>query len=201
MLSIKKLLKIGYKINDIQVLSVMNKGDLGVEELNRKIQKIFNPHNPQKQEIELNQKILRVNDKVMQTENDYDLGVFNGEVGNIVSINRLKHEVKVNFGDNKEILYNNENFCELTLAYAATVHKSQGCEFDVIIMPFHRSLNILLNRNIIYTGITRAKKRVVCIGDMDELMDGIDRTENVIRNSRIKERLEKIVLQSSYSVM
>jgi len=201
MLSIKKLLKIGYKINDIQVLSVMNKGDLGVEELNRKIQKIFNPHNPQKQEIELNQKILRVNDKVMQTENDYDLGVFNGEVGNIVSINRLKHEVKVNFGDNKEILYNNENFCELTLAYATTVHKSQGCEFDVIIMPFHRSLNILLNRNIIYTGITRAKKRVVCIGDMDELMDGIDRTENVIRNSRIKEKLEKIVLQSSYSVM
>lgn len=203
-LSIKRLLQTGYKMDDIQVLSTMNKGDLGVVELNRKIQATFNPAKENKDEIEIGtQKCFRVNDKVMQTENDYDLGVFNGEVGTIETIvyGENNFEVTVNFGD-KDITYTNKNIHELVLAYAITVHKSQGSEFEAVIMPFHHSLNVLLNRNIIYTGLTRAKKRVVCIGDKEEFNEGINKTDIVSRNSQIKEKLiAKIAYSNSSNIV
>lgn len=189
--SINRLLKTGYKMDEIQVLSPMNKGDLGVMELNRRIQETFNPQNKNKAEVEIGgQRYFRVRDKVMQTENNYDLEVFNGEVGRIEWINKTTEgiEVLVDFGD-KDIIYTNDNLHELVLAYAITIHKSQGSEFDAVIMPIHESLSILLNRNVIYTGITRAKKRVVLIGDKSEFDKGIERTDNTIRNSQIKERI------------
>ena len=206
--SIERLLKTGYTLDNIQVLSVMNKGDLGVIELNRKIQEKFNPQKKGLAEIEIgNHRYLRENDKVMQTKNNYELGVFNGEVGKISFINiDLITDIKdfeliVDFGD-KEISYSLEDVSELTLAYAITVHKSQGSEFDVVIMPFHSSLSILLNRNLIYTGWTRAKKRVICIGDIEELNRGIDRVDNTVRNSQVKEKLVKLTKnQQSHSAL
>lgn len=193
--SIERLIKKGIRFSDIQVLSVMNKGDLGVIELNRKIQAKFNPKRKGLDEVQVgNYRFLRVNDRVMQTINNYDLDVFNGEVGNITSINvnritdEKDFELIVDFGD-KEVSYSIDNIHELTLAYATTVHKSQGSEFPVLIMPFHSSLSLLLNRNIIYTGLTRPKKMVILIGDIMEFNKGIDRIDITIRNSQIKDKL------------
>lgn len=190
-LSIKRLLETGYKLEDIQVLSVFNEGDLGVAELNKIIQGEFNPKYLVIPEIKISDdRCLRLHDKVMQTVNNYNLGVFNGEVGVIKYMNQNDEEVIVDFGD-KEVTYNMDTISELTLAYAITVHKSQGSEFDAVIMLFHSSLGILLNRNTIYTGLTRAKKRVICIGDKTEFNNGINRIGNIERNSRIKEKLNK----------
>ncbi len=190
-LSIKRLLETGYKLEDIQVLSVFNEGDLGVIELNKRIQEKFNPKYQVIPEIRISDdKCLRLYDKVMQTVNNYNLEVFNGEVGVIKYMNLDNEEVIVDFGD-KEVTYNMETISELTLAYAITVFKGQGSEFDVVIMPFHSSLEILLNRNTIYTGLTRAKKRVICIGDREEFNSGIDKKDSMERNSILKYKLNK----------
>lgn len=196
--SIYRLLQLGYSMDEIQVLSVMNKGDLGVVQLNKNIQRMFNPAKKGKPEVKVGvERAFRLGDKVMQTENNYDLEVFNGEVGKIIGVkNEPIRELIVDFGD-KIITYKNDAIHELTLAYAITVHKSQGSEFDIIIMPIHKSLNILLNRNIIYTAWTRAKKKVVCIGDKEELNRGIDKIDNTIRNSQIKSKLINSVLDMS----
>lgn len=196
--SIYRLLQLGYSMDEIQVLSVMNKGDLGVVQLNKNIQRMFNPAKKGKPEVKVGvERAFRLGDKVMQTENNYDLEVFNGEVGKIIGVkNDPIRELIVDFGD-KIITYKDDAIHELTLAYAITVHKSQGSEFDIIIMPIHKSLNILLNRNIIYTAWTRAKKKVVCIGDREELNRGIDKIDNTIRNSQIKNKLINSVLDMS----
>lgn len=159
---IERLLETGFSMDDIQVLSVMNKGDLGVRQLNKEIQRRFNPAKENKPEIKVGvERVSRLGDRVMQTENNYELEVFNGEVGKIIEIkDKSIREVVVDFGD-KVITYVDNAIHELTLAYAITVHKSQGSEFGVVIMPVHKSQSILLHRNVIYTAWTRAKKRVV----------------------------------------
>src|SRR5690606_24710359 len=118
---------------------------LGVVQLNKNIQRMFNPAKKGKPEVKVGvERAFRLGDKVMQTENNYDLEVFNGEVGKIIGVkNEPIRELIVDFGD-KIITYKNDAIHELTLAYAITVHKSQGSEFDIIIMPIHKSLNILL---------------------------------------------------------
>lgn len=187
---IERLLKTGFSMDDIQVLSVMNKGDLGAKQLNKEIQRRFNPAKENIPEIKVGvERVFRLGDRVIQTENNYELEVFNGEVGKIIEIKSEPiREVTVDFGD-KVITYVDNAIQELTLAYAITVHKSQGSEFGVVIMPVHKSQSILLHRNVIYTAWTRAKNRVVVIGDREELNKGIDRIDNTIRNSRIKEKL------------
>lgn len=189
--SIKKAIQSGIRFDEIQVLTVLNKGDLGVKELNRRIQRIFNPKSSRLGEIRVNaETVYRVKDRVMQIKNNYDLNVFNGEIGKIDNINVVDGaiEVVVDFGD-RDVTYSDLNLGELTLAYAMSVHKSQGSEFNYVIMPIHKSLKILLNRNIIYTGWTRAKKSVLMIGEEGELADGVDRIENTVRNSQIKNKL------------
>lgn len=189
MRSIDRLLERGERLDEVQVLSVMNKGDLGVIELNRRIQKRYN-HSTSFIEIGQTTK-FKENDRVMHTTNNYDLEVFNGEIGRINSINEAKDgklEVEVDYGD-RDIIYNWETIGELTLAYAMTVHKSQGSEFKNVVMPIHSSLEILLSRNIVYTALTRARSRVVLVGSKKELDKSIDRVQNIVRNSMIKERL------------
>lgn len=189
--SIQRLLDTGFHLRDIQVLSFLNKGDLGVVELNKLIQDEFNPKSEKKKEIEVgNQRVFRVGDKVIHTVNNYDLDVFNGEMGVISDIVETKTgtEVVVEY-DDADVSYTSDDIHELSLSYAITVHKSQGSEFPVVIMPIHSSLSILNNRNVLYTGITRARERVICIGDRNEFNQGIDRADNTIRNSQIKEKL------------
>lgn len=163
---------------NIQVLAPMKSGKSGVDVLNKKLQETLNPPSLKKQEIVLDWTIFRQGDRVMQTQNDYSLewikhlkfgdelgtGVFNGDIGEIVDVSRTTGELTVLFEDGRRALYNRGNMHELMLAYAITVHKSQGCEFDVVVMPVVAGPNIIFTRNLLYTAITRAKKMVVLVG-------------------------------------
>jgi len=182
-----------FKLQNIQILTPMKKKDLGTDELNYLIQNTFNKKNENTQ-IELqNGKTFRIGDRVIQTINNYDLNVFNGEIGYIKFINDEEMKVTVEFED-KEVEYNEEELEQLELAYAITIHKSQGSEFPVVIIPIHESQQSMLNRNLIYTAVTRAKHMVLLIGSENALNKGIETVEQVKRNSQILYKLKKISL-------
>lgn len=165
---------------DIQVLTPTRKGALGVESLNRTLQEFLNPPSKKKKEKETPEGTLREGDKVMQIKNDYDLewerrdkrglpcetgsGVFNGDMGKIVTIDEHAGKVTVLTDDDRYIEYTPKNLKELELAYAVTVHKSQGSEYPAVVMPMYYGPSMLMNRNLLYTGVTRAKKCVVLVG-------------------------------------
>lgn len=185
---------LGYKMNEISVLSPMRKGDLGTDELNRIIQAKFNPPSDKPEYIVNSLKTLRVGDRIMQTINNYDLRVMNGDVGEITGIYSDDGElvIEAQYPDKDEpVIYSEKCIDEIELAYAITIHKSQGSEFPVVIIPIFSTQYSMLNRNIIYTGITRAKKMVVLIGTKDTLFKSMDKGDIVERNSRIKEKIQK----------
>ena len=197
LLTIEKLIENkGYKLSDIQVLSPMRKGTIGVIELNAAIQERFNPRHEKKPETTLySGTILRLGDKVMQTKNDYDADVFNGEVGIIKYIENDEDgnlmELIVEY-DGRDIIYTIETVENVVLAYAITIHKSQGSEFPVVILPIASSQKIMLSRNLVYTAWTRAREKVVNIGETSALDYASARTDNTVRNSNIKEKLVKV---------
>ena len=179
---------------DIQVLSPMKKGDAGVIELNRKIQAAVNPPSKSKKEKVFGKYIFRVGDKVMQVKNNYQAewklsdnslvtgeGIYNGDIGVILFIDESEQELHVQFDDDKEVVYSFSQLDELILAYATTVHKSQGSEFPVIIMPMVWGPPMLLTRNLFYTAITRAKQLVVLVGKEKYM-------EEMIENNKINKR-------------
>jgi exodeoxyribonuclease V alpha subunit len=182
----------GYKLQDIQILSPMRKGDLGVWQLNRLMQQKYNPPTSTKKEMKIDEiSLLREGDKVIQTTNNYDLEVFNGEVGYVKYIGMNvdgDRIVEVDF-DDKTITYDALSVEELELAYVITIHKSQGSEFPIVIMPIHSSQDIMLNKNLVYTAWTRAKQTVVCVGTTSALDNAIEKTDNTLRNSKIKEKI------------
>ena len=158
----------------IQVLTPMKKGVCGVDNLNKTLQQLVNPPDKVKKEYRTEDKVFRVGDKVMQTANNYDLqwmrghmetgeGVFNGDIGYIIDINGV-HEVTVEFEDGRVADYTAADINDLSLAYAISIHKSQGCEFDTVIIPVVGGPPTLLTRNLLYTAITRAKKLAVLVG-------------------------------------
>lgn len=166
-------------IKDIQVLTPMKKGDVGIHSLNKHLQESLNPKSKLKEERQVGDQLFRVGDKVMQTKNNYKMewkirdggrelskgeGVFNGDFGYISEINKEDSILKVIFDDEKEVEYDFKQLDELMLAYATTVHKAQGSEFPVVIMPIASGPPMLLTRNLFYTGITRARKLVVLVG-------------------------------------
>lgn len=167
-------------INDIQVLTPTRKGVLGVERLNTILQKYLNPPDSSKVEKETAAGIFREGDKVMQIKNDYQIswevkgrygvvtdsgmGVFNGDVGIIRRINTYTVYMEVEFEENKFVTYTFKQLDELELAYAVTIHKSQGSEYPAVIMPMYPGPRMLMNRNLLYTGVTRAKKCVCMVG-------------------------------------
>lgn len=184
----------GYKLSDICILSPMRKGDIGTVELNKIIQQKFNKSIKSYEINEIN--CFKVGDRVMQTVNNYNLKVFNGEVGVIVDIVTESGEevIEVEYSDkDNNILYTAETIDELELAYAITIHKSQGSEFHVVIMLIHGSQMGMLNRNLIYTGWTRAKEKVVCIGSKETLDKAIDKADDIKRNSRLVEKIIKSI--------
>lgn len=183
-----------FSLDDIQVLLPLNGGVVGVNDLNFCLQSTFNPRQLGKDEIKIETSTLRVGDKVMQTINNYELGVFNGEVGKIKEIIREFDDVEiaVDYGD-KSIVYSKVYFDELTLAYAISIHKSQGAEFKCVFMVIDQSHEFMLNRNLIYTGMTRAKQMLTLIGQRKVLNESIKKQDNTQRNSRLKEKLSKSV--------
>lgn len=190
-------------VKDIQVLSPMKKGDAGVIELNNKLQEIINPPSKLKAEKTVGKVIFRVGDKVMQVKNNYQLpwnihyddgksidgeGVYNGDIGYIIFINEKEQELIVEFDDKKEAIYNFSQLDELILAYASTVHKSQGSEFPIVIMPMTWAPEMLLTRNLLYTAVTRAKNLVVLVGQEKYV-------EFMVKNDKIDDRYSALDLR------
>src|SRR5271165_6691064 len=166
-------------IRDIQVLCPMNKGSLGIRELNVRLQNELNPARAEEPVVEKFGWQFRLRDKVIQTENDYDKEVFNGDIGQIVKLDGNEREVTIRF-DQREVVYDYDELDEISLAYAITIHKSQGSEFPAIVTPLAMQQYLLLQRNLLYTGITRGKKLVVLIGQRKALAMAVknNRTEN-----------------------
>ncbi len=182
-------------LTDIQVLSPMYKGPVGVTLLNEKLQTHLNPSSVA--QVEWGDFILRVGDKVMQTRNNYDKGVFNGDVGWIRSMNKDNATLKVEFVEEAGPLFVSYEFHELdelVLAYAVTVHKSQGSEYPVVIIPLVNQHRMLLQRNLLYTAITRAKRFCVLVGHPYALEIAVKNDRVALRNTGLAERLQAIVL-------
>ncbi len=158
----------------IQVLAPMKNGICGIDNLNKQLQEVLNPPSLNKAEIVKENATYRVGDRVMQITNNYErvwnkggvegTGIFNGDIGNIYDINDNTGELTVLFEDGRYVKYVKADLSEITLSYAITIHKSQGSEFDVVIMPMIGGPPMLLTRNLLYTGVTRAKKMVVLVG-------------------------------------
>lgn len=194
------------RLKDIQILTPMRKGLLGVQNLNNRLQEILNPPSPNKKEKEVKEIIFREGDKVMQTKNNYQIawfringygdnegkGVFNGDMGFIQSINEADKTVTVIFDDERKVIYDYIFLDELDLAYAITIHKSQGSEFKVVITPAFMGSPFLMNRNLLYTGITRAKELVVVVGKPKALKYMVDNTNSNERYSSLKDRILEI---------
>ena len=193
---------------DIQVLTPMRKGLLGVERLNTILQQYLNPPDPKKAEKEYGDKLFRVGDKVMQIKNNYQLeweiatryglvvdrgvGVFNGDIGRVVEINNYTETIEVEFEEKKRVKYPFQLLEELELAYAVTVHKSQGSEYPAVIIPLLQGPRQLYHRNLIYTAVTRAKKCVTLVGSNTVFQEMIQNVHEQNRYTSLKERLEEM---------
>jgi exodeoxyribonuclease V alpha subunit len=165
-------------IRDVQILCPMNRGSLGVRELNQRLQCVLNPPKPDEPVVEKYGWRFQIRDKVIQTENNYEKEVFNGDIGTIESIDLIEHELSIRF-DNRLVNYDFGELDEVSLAYAVTIHKSQGSEFPAIVIPLATQHYVLLQRNLVYTGVTRGKKLVVLIGQKRALGMAVrnDRTQ------------------------
>lgn len=195
------------KLRDIQVLTPMRKGTLGVLNMNESIQAILNPPATYKKEKKVKEMTFREGDKVMQTKNNYSLkwtrisgegddegvGVFNGDMGFIQRIDEEQKIITVIFDDERKVYYDYVYLDELELAYAITIHKSQGSEFKVIIVPAFMGSPFLMNRNLLYTGITRAKKLVVVVGMPKALKYMVSNTKSMERYSALQYRIKDII--------
>lgn len=194
---------------DIQVLTPMKKGSLGVETLNEILQKYLNPPENGRKECRIGERLFREGDKVMQTKNNYQLtwviegfhgiridegqGVFNGDTGTITSIDDYSQTITVTYDENKKVEYAYSSMNEIELAYAVTIHKSQGSEYPAVILPLLSGPKMLFNRNLLYTAITRAKKCVTILGSEETLFDMIDSVKAEDRFSGLKDRILEVM--------
>lgn len=193
---------------DIQVMTPTRKGTVGVEALNSYIQEKLNPPTQDKRECQYGETVFREGDKVMQVKNNYKaeweivgkynipvdagLGVFNGDIGRIIKIDTHDNSVKVEFDDRKQVDYPFSSLDELELAYAITVHKSQGSEYEAVVMPIMPGPRQLLNRNLLYTGITRAKQCLVMLGDENTLYEMIENNNESRRFCDLRSRITEV---------
>ncbi len=161
--------RFGLKVEDIQVLSPMHRGKAGVGSLNEQLQGRINPAEERKGEKKFGGTVFRVGDKVLQLKNNYEKSVFNGDGGVIIGIDQEEQEVRVRLEDEREVVYEFGELDELTLAYAISIHKSQGSEYPVCVIPVIMGHFMLLERRLIYTAVTRAKKIVVLVGSRKAL--------------------------------
>jgi exodeoxyribonuclease V alpha subunit len=177
-------------LRDVQVLAPMNRSELGVRNLNTQLQQVLNPAS-QGPAIERFGLTFRKGDKVLQTRNDYQKDVFNGDIGQIERIDDVEQEVHVQF-DGRSVVYDFSELDELTLAYALTIHKSQGSEYPAVVIPLHTQHYLMLQRNLLYTGITRGKKVVVLVGSRKALALAVRRQDTARRYSALCRRLQDV---------
>lgn len=194
---VKNALEKGYNIEDIQVLSPMYGGNAGIDVLNNALQEQFNPAKKNKREVRVGYTIFREGDKILQLKNQPDDGVFNGDIGILEeiippseSVTR-KEVIVVNF-QGVFVEYTQENYNHITLAYCVSVHKAQGSEYPIIIMPFSRQHIRMLQRKLIYTGITRAQRSLVMVGDKQVFYKGIETIDFHPRCTTLEKQLKKV---------
>ena len=184
----------GYTEKDIQVLAPIYKTKNGIDELNKMLQSIMNPKDNSKNEITSGDIIYREGDKILQLINDNDNGISNGDIGYIESITTnsktKKHEITINF-DGTRVIYTPKDFVNIKHGYAISVHKSQGGEFKLVIMPFCKSYKRMLYNKLVYTAITRAKQVLLLVGDPNSFMYGVTNDYIEYRKTSLKELLEK----------
>lgn len=186
----------GYDNDDIQVLSPMYQGINGIDNLNILLQEYFNPAEENLKEMRVGKTVYRENDKILQLKNQNDDNVFNGDIGSLVEIEKgtslVNSKMYVGY-DSNIVEYTQKDFSNITLAYCISIHKSQGSEYPLIILPVTFAYNRMLVKNLIYTGITRAKKKLIIIGDYNAFLYGINNTNYKVRKTTLKEKLLKFV--------
>ena len=190
-------------LNNVQVLTPVKKGILGSHNLNAHLQKVFNSPEEGKDEIQFGDNVFRVGDRVMQIKNNYRLeyknkdgtfgkGVFNGEIGFVTAVHQEDKKITVCYDDERWAEYEYIRMDEIELAYAVTIHKSQGSEFATVIIPMSWFPPALATRNLIYTAITRGKEKVIVVGREDYINAMVENNEEGKRNSGLRARLEGV---------
>ncbi|MEO4052187.1 ATP-dependent RecD-like DNA helicase [Solibacillus sp. CAU 1738] len=196
---VKSAVAKGQAIRDIQVLAPMYKGPAGIDALNKQIQELVNPNDGTRKELVFGDTIYRIGDKVLQLVNQPESNVFNGDMGEVISIIKAKETIEkqdlllVSY-DGIEVTYQRGDLNQLTLAYCCSIHKSQGSEFQTVIMPIVRGYSKMLRRNLLYTGITRAKNFLILCGEPDVLAQGLAKTDDLMRLTSLKARLNPMAV-------
>jgi exodeoxyribonuclease V alpha subunit len=176
-------------VRDVQVLTPMNRGDLGTQALNQRLQQVLNPARDGPR-VERFGWSFHVGDKVMQTQNNYTREVFNGDVGRVARIDEGERELVVDY-DGREVVYDFGELDEIALCWACTTHKSQGSEYPAVVMPLHTQHFKLLQRNLLYTAVTRGKRLVVLVGSRQALELAVRNVDTSRRYSLLEQRLRK----------
>lgn len=195
-------------LQDIQILTPMRKGTLGVQQLNQALQETLNPAAPHKREVQLRRSSFREGDKVMQIKNNYNvvwrsfdergiqteegLGIYNGDAGRILSIDTQAEQLRVVFEDGKVVDYEFGRLEELELAYAVTIHKSQGSEYPVVILPIYSGPPMLMTRNLLYTAVTRAQRLVVLVGLRETVSAMLGNDREISRYTGLAQRIQRL---------
>ena len=174
---------------DIQVLSPMNKSELGVNTLNQRLQQVLNPAPANARQVERYGHVFRVGDKVIQVRNNYQKDVFNGDIGRVATIEPVDQELMVDF-DGRQVTYDYSELDELSLAFACSIHKSQGSEYPAVVIPLHTQHYVMLQRNLLYTGVTRGKKLVALVGSRKALYIAVQKQDTAFRYSMLRQRLQ-----------
>jgi exodeoxyribonuclease V alpha subunit len=176
-------------VEDIQVLTPMHRGLLGTTQLNTDLQALLNPRG---ETLQRGSKLFRVGDKVMQIRNNYDLEVFNGDLGRVVAVDEEERQLEVRF-EERVVTYEPADLDELVLGYACSVHKAQGSEYPVVVLPLHTQHYVMLQRNLLYTAITRARRLCILVGSRRAVGIAVRNQKTVARYSRLAERLREAV--------
>jgi len=186
----RSLPQMGFSPPDIQVISPMHRGAIGVTELNRRLQETFNAPDPYKPELTRGEVIFRQGDRVLQSVNNYDKGVYNGDIGYIVAVDSAEGMCVVEY-DQARVQYSRSELQELELAYALTVHKSQGSEYPACVIVMHTSHYIMLQRSLLYTALTRAQQMACLVGETRAIFKAINTVTGTQRNTRLAQRLSE----------
>lgn len=194
---IKSAIKKGYTARDIQILAPMYRGPAGIDQLNKLLQELFNPKTPGKREMVFGEVIYRNGDKVLQLVNQPESNVYNGDIGEIVSIfyakeNTEKEDMIIVSFEGNEVTYTKQDFTQFTHAFCCSIHKSQGSEFPIVVMPVVKGYYRMLRRNLIYTAITRSKRSLVMCGEIDALQWGISNSDSSERQTSLMLKLSGV---------
>ena len=191
----QKLVDKGYNYKRVQIMAPMYAGVNGIDNLNKELQEVFNPYDKSKNEIKYGDVIYRENDKVLQLVNLPEENIYNGDIGVIKSILKFDHKtiIYIDF-DGNVVEYEPKDLNKITHGFIISIHKSQGSEFELIIMILCNSFKRMLYRKLIYTGITRAKKKLILIGEVDSFIYAVNNDNELIRKTNLQEQLKNNIV-------